>query len=170
MKNKNTKILILICCLIFLVVAVFTKGFGLFRGDEASPALERGGIMTIPLSEVSENAKWYEYNGRKFFTVKDSNGTIKTAFDACDVCYRQRKGYRQEGDDMVCNNCGLRFAINGLGTENKNPGGCWPGYLPNIIEGDNVVIKISDLVKNQQSRTQSLEEECDPETGFCPVL
>ena len=34
---------------------------------------------------------------------------------------------------MVCNNCGNKYPIDGLGTENKNPGGCWPGYLPSTV-------------------------------------
>ncbi|MFC2142961.1 DUF2318 domain-containing protein [Candidatus Aenigmatarchaeota archaeon] len=109
--------------------------------------------FTVPLSEVSENAKFYEYDSDgktiRFFAVKASDGTIKTAFDQCDVCYRSGKGYRQEGDNMVCNNCGNKYPIIGLGTENKNPGGCWPSYLPSKIEGDNVIIKKSDLDKGK---------------------
>ena len=109
--------------------------------------------MNIPLSEVTSNAKWYEYDlgGEKirFFVVKASDGIIKAAFDACDVCYRYKKGYRQEGDYMVCNNCGNRYPMVGLGTENKNPGGCWPGYLPNAVKGDNILIKKSDLENNR---------------------
>lgn len=107
------------------------------------------GFITIALSELSENAKWYEYNSKdvniRYFTVKASDGNIKTAFDECDICYRTRKGYRQEGNYMVCNNCGNIYPIIGLGTENKNPGGCWPGYLPSSVDGENVIIKISDL-------------------------
>ncbi|PIV65048.1 MAG: DUF2318 domain-containing protein, partial [Candidatus Nealsonbacteria bacterium CG01_land_8_20_14_3_00_12] len=146
---KNTKILVVFFCLIFLIVAIFTKGFGLFKSSQTNS----DGFVNIPLSEVTSNAKWYGYDlgGEKirFFVVKTSDGSIKTAFDACDVCYRYKKGYRQEGDYMVCNNCGNRYPMVGLGTENKNPGGCWPGYLPNIIQGDNVLIKKSDLENNR---------------------
>ena len=39
----------------------------------------------------------------------------------------------------------LSCIISGLGTENKNPGGCWPGYLPSAVEGDNLVIEKSDI-------------------------
>jgi len=67
----------------------------------------------------------------KYFVVEAEDGSVKTAFDACDVCYRSRKGYRQEGDDMICNNCGNHYPISGLGTKNLRGGGCWPGYLPN---------------------------------------
>jgi len=146
---KNTKILVVFFCLIFLIVAIFTKGFGLFKSSQTNS----DGFVNIPLSAVTSNAKWYGYDlgGEKirFFVVKTSDGSIKTAFDACDVCYRYKKGYRQEGDYMVCNNCGNRYPMVGLGTENKNPGGCWPGYLPNIIQGDNVLIKKSDLENNR---------------------
>lgn len=107
------------------------------------------GTISIPLNEVSESAKFYEYasNGAtvRFFAVKGSDGSVKTAFDACDVCYYSKKGYRQEGKYMICNNCGNRYPIDGLGTENRNPGGCWPSYLENSVVGDNVLIKKADL-------------------------
>jgi len=154
MKNKNNKIWILVLGLLFLVAAFFTKGFGLFKSNLASPETTNpAGFVSIPVSEITNSAKWYEYdsdrNKIKFFVVKASDGTIKTAFDACDVCYTEKKGYRQEGSYVICNNCGNRYPISGLGTENKIPGGCWPGYLPNVIEGDNVIIKKSDLENNQ---------------------
>lgn len=109
--------------------------------------------IRIPISEIREEAKWMEYNSGettiKFFAVKADDGSIKTGFDACDVCYGSRKGYRQEGRYMICNNCGNKYPINGLGTENKNPGGCWPGYLPNSVDGNEVIIKISDIEKGK---------------------
>jgi len=152
MKNKKT--LILVFCLIFLIAALLTKGFGLVKPSQTGSAgADADSLVNIPLSDITNKAKWYEYDfGEdkiRFFVLKTSDGSIKTAFDACDVCYRYKKGYRQEGDYMVCNNCGNRYPMAGLGTENKNPGGCWPGYLPNIIQGDSVLIKKSDLENNR---------------------
>jgi len=151
---KNTKILVVFFCLIFLIVAVFTKGFGLFGSNPTGPATTNpDSFVNIPLSDTTSNAKWYEYDTSgskiKFFAVKTSDGTVKTAFDACDVCYYAKKGYRQEGDYMVCNNCGNRYPVAGLGTKNKTPSGCWPGYLPSAVEGDNILIKKSDLENNR---------------------
>ena len=108
------------------------------------------GYLSIQLEEIGQQAKFLEYNANgttvKFFAVKAGDGSIKTAFDACDVCYSKKKGYRQEGSFfMVCNNCGKRFAIGSLGTENRNPGGCWPSYLPNKVEGSVILIKKADL-------------------------
>ena len=105
-------------------------------------------ITLIPELAASRIASAANAGGTKirYFAVKANDRTIKTGFDECDVCYRAGKGYRQEGEFMVCNNCGNRYPISGLGTENKNPGGCWPGYLPNYIEGDKIIIKQSDLI------------------------
>ena len=45
----------------------------------------------------------------KYFVMKSSDGVIRAAFDACNVCWREGKGYTQKDDFMVCNNCGRRF-------------------------------------------------------------
>ena len=117
--------------------------------SSGNPSGNSDAQFSIPLSEISSDAKWFEYDASgvkvRFFAVKAADGSIKTAFDACDVCYASHKGYRQEGDYMVCNNCGNKYPISGLGTENKNPGGCWPTYLPNTVSGNNVIIEKSDL-------------------------
>jgi uncharacterized membrane protein len=146
-----------IFAIVILALAIFTDGFGLFA-SAAAPSVtgnvvQSSGVFNIPLSDISETAKFYEYDSGgatvRFFAVKADDGTVKTGFDECDVCYRSGKGYRQEGKYMVCNNCGNRYPISGLGTENKNPGGCWPGYLPSAVDGDSLVINKSDLASGE---------------------
>ena len=83
-----------------------------------------------------------------FFVLKSADGVIRAAIDACDVCYAARKGYHQDGDDLVCNNCGLHFPSNRI---NEVKGGCNPSPLTRTVEGNSVVIKISDLVKDNQA-------------------
>ena len=104
--------------------------------------------IRIPLSDIGTCARFFSYDSNevdiKFFAVLGSDGDVHIAFDACDVCYVEKKGYTQVDDVMQCNNCGNEFPINVIGTE--NPGdGCWPSYLPMRIDGDDVIIKISDL-------------------------
>lgn len=105
--------------------------------------------IRIPVSEVSDQMTkhTYSYNGINinFFTVIGSDGEIRTAFDACDVC-GGHKGYRQQGADVVCNNCGRVFSIDSIGTENKG-GGCWPSYLEHDIVEGNVLVKKADLAR-----------------------
>jgi hypothetical protein len=104
--------------------------------------------LQIPTSEITTDAKWYPYDSDgveiRFFAVRSNDDEIHVAFDACDVCYEEKKGYRQENIQMVCNNCDQSFLIRRIGTDNEE-GGCWPSYLPITIEDDYVIIKISDL-------------------------
>ena len=138
----NKKVIIGIGILAIIVIAFMS-----FNKGSTGEVVGEGDVISIPLSEISEKAKFYESDGIKFFAIKARDGSIKTAFDACDVCYSSHKGYRQEGNNMVCNNCGNKYPISGLGTENLRGGGCWPGYLPSSVEGENLIIKVSDLEK-----------------------
>ncbi len=114
--------------------------------SEVSDAVEDS--VWISVSDVSETAGHYEYDSNgvrvKYIAVKGSDGQVRTAFDACEVCYRAKKGYSQQGNDLVCNNCGLKFRIDELGTKNKGQG-CWPAYLPHEVKDDKVYIKKADL-------------------------
>lgn len=105
----------------------------------------------IPLSSVSDTLSYYVYddNGVKinYFVVRGTDNEIKTAFDACEVCGGY-KGYRQEGGDVVCNNCGRHFKINDLGEKNRG-GGCWPAHIEHQIIDGNIMIKESELKKGR---------------------
>jgi uncharacterized membrane protein len=103
--------------------------------------------VRIPVSEISTKAKFFDYNTAdkrsvRFFVIKSSDGVYRAALDACDTCFHSKKGYRQEGDDMVCNNCGLKFHSALI---NEVAGGCNPIGVPRTIDGDQIVIKANDL-------------------------
>ncbi len=106
------------------------------------------GVVTIPVSKLTDGSvQFYKFEnaGKEitFFAVKAADGSYKTAFDACDSCYKSRKGYEQQGDKMNCKNCNQKFAINRLGP--NATGGCNPGYLPNQQNGTAISIKAYDL-------------------------
>jgi uncharacterized membrane protein len=112
-------------------------------GDGSSPAQ-----LSIPLSEVgSGQAKFYQYKTAggtpvRFFVIKSSDGVYRTAADDCVVCYREKMGYHQEGDDMVCNKCRKHFPSAYV---NEVTGGCNPDGIPRKIQGDKLLIATSDL-------------------------
>ena len=113
---------------------------------KGNPA-DTGQAIKFPVSTFNDGkARHYQYNSGeqniKFFVLKSSDGVIRAAFDACDVCWRAGKGYYQDGDEMVCRNCGRRFAS---ALVNEVQGGCNPAPLKRQIDGDNVVINISDI-------------------------
>jgi len=165
MKNKNKMgMLVLVLALGIMVTLSGCSDDKSPSGAAVLNTESKPAVFSIPLSDISEEAKFYEYDSDgetvKFFAVKASDGTIKTAFDACDVCGYAKKGYRQEGKNMVCNNCGNEYPIDGIGTENKQPGGCWPGYLPSKTEGDKLVIQNSDLGIEPSDLCTISESDC----------
>lgn len=106
------------------------------------------GTVTLPVAKLADGkAHFYkiEDGGKElaFFAVKSADGSIKTAFDACDACYKSKKGYEQQGDKMNCKNCNQKFAINRLGP--NATGGCNPGYLPHQVKGNTISITVNDL-------------------------
>jgi uncharacterized membrane protein len=129
--------------LLFSVVTVFAFSLGKYEKVKAA-----NGTITLSVEKLADGkARFYKFeDGGKeiaFFAVKASDGSVRTAFDACDACYRSKKGYEQQGDKLNCNNCNQKFAINRLGP--NATGGCNPGYLPNQLNGSTVSIKASDL-------------------------
>jgi uncharacterized membrane protein len=83
----------------------------------------------------------------RYFILKSSDGIIRSAFDACDVCWPAGKGYFQEGDHMVCRNCGRKFASILV---NEVKGGCNPAPLNRTIEDGKVTIQIKDLLDGKK--------------------
>ena len=95
------------------------------------------GDVTIPVAQVNDGkAHFYSYDAGgttvKYFVLADKNGKVRAALDACEVCFAQKKGYHQEGDTMVCNNCGKVFPSDQI---NVITGGCNPIPLDKTISG-----------------------------------
>ena len=121
---------------------------GVKDGAEAGGLPVRDGAVRLPVSTFDDGqARWYTYQADgvdiQFFVLKSSDGVIRAAFNACDVCFLDKKGYRQEGDEMVCNNCGQRFPSVLV---NEVRGGCNPSPLTRTVEGDEVVILVEDIL------------------------
>jgi hypothetical protein len=121
-------------------------------GHDPYPLVEAdGGAVRFPLSTFDDHkAHHYTYmhEGQpiEFFVLKSQDGIVRAAFNACDVCFDARKGYTQDGDHMVCNNCGRRFPADQI---NVVHGGCNPSPLTRVVEGDNLVIEVEEIVKGQ---------------------
>ncbi len=135
-----------------IVVAVAAGAF-LLLGQGAGPGLAtvkaENGYVRLPLKKVNDGqAHFFNYETARgkisFFVVKSVDGQLRAAFDACDVCYREKKGYSQSGDFMVCNNCGQQFRTDMV---NEVSGGCNPAPLARKIENDELLISQAELLK-----------------------
>ncbi|NLC18405.1 MAG: DUF2318 domain-containing protein [Clostridiales bacterium] len=134
MKNKNsTKKLVLsgLVAATLLVIALFAKMPGSSdtaknNGNRAKKVVD--GDIVIPVGEVTDEVRFYpaEINGIELeaLAVRASDGSIRTAFNTCQVCYSSGRGYyEQEGDNLVCQNCGNRFSMEQV---EISRGGCNP--------------------------------------------
>ncbi|MDR1068306.1 MAG: DUF2318 domain-containing protein, partial [Clostridiales Family XIII bacterium] len=79
-----------------------------------APEISAGESLVIPLTDISETAAFYPISvggtTMEVLAVKAPDGTIRTAFNTCEVCYDSGQGYyKQEGNVLVCQNCGNRF-------------------------------------------------------------
>jgi uncharacterized membrane protein len=141
---------IVVASLLILVMAGAAQAFWGFGGSDSVTA--QNGVVTIPVSEVADgNAHFYTYDAGgkdvKFFVMKSRDGVVRAAFDACDVCFGEKKGYSQDGDFLVCNNCGQRFHSSRI---NEVKGGCNPSPLARAFDSRNVTIKAADLVAGSE--------------------
>lgn len=107
------------------------------------------GMFVFPVQTFADGkARHYLYKHSdsewiRFFVVKSTDGVIRAAFDACDVCFRAKKGYVQQGDDMICINCGLKFRTDKI---NEVHGGCNPGALKRTVKDGNVIVTQQDAL------------------------
>ncbi|MDR0839231.1 MAG: DUF2318 domain-containing protein [Oscillospiraceae bacterium] len=115
------------------------------KGAPAAKTVTRDENLVIPLSDVSEKASFYpvEIGGTKLevIAIKAADGTVRTAFNTCQVCYGSGRGYyKQEGDMLVCQNCGNRFKADHVEVQS---GGCnpWPIFPEyKTVEDDSITV------------------------------
>lgn len=118
MEKKN----IILASIVVIALVIATQVF--FSGEDeekipVSTALSvtnENGDMEIPISNITEDATFYSYDEldskMEVIAVKASDGTIRTAFNTCQVCYDSGRGYYiQQGDQLVCQNCGNSFGM-----------------------------------------------------------
>lgn len=133
-KMDVKKIAIYASAAILLLVAVFALKFpgnsgnkGTTGSDNVAAKVKDKDIV-IQVKGITDKPAFYpaEINGTNMevIAVKASDGTIRTAFNTCQVCYNSGKGYyKVEGDELVCQNCGNRF---GMDDVEVTKGGCNP--------------------------------------------
>ncbi|WP_201765749.1 DUF2318 domain-containing protein [Treponema primitia] len=108
--------------------------------------------LVIPLGDLSATAQFYpvviEGVQMEVLAVKAPDGTFRTAFNTCQVCYASGRGYyKQSGNALVCQNCGNRFT---MGRVEVSSGGCnpvpiFPQYK--TVDSEKITISKDFLVK-----------------------
>jgi uncharacterized membrane protein len=127
---------------------------GQATGDGASAsqaeATPEGTDIVIPIADITDKARFYPTTvggtAVEVLAVKAPDGSIRTAFNTCQVCFDSGRGYYvQEGNVLVCQNCGNRFATDDV--EIKT-GGCNPVPIfdeNKIVTENTITIPVSTL-------------------------
>ena len=87
--------------------------------------------LVIQTAEITGNALFFpvDIDGVRMevLAVKAPDGSIRTAFNTCQVCYDSGRGYFvQTGTLLVCQSCGNRYRMSQVETQ---AGGCNPAPI-----------------------------------------
>ena len=110
----------------------------------AQVLVAQNGQVSIPLSELTDSSLHFytaDVNGTviRFLVIHKQNGDFAAALDACQIC--GTAGYRQEGQNVICRNCGAAIYIPSIGES----GGCNPIAVKSRVEGGQVIVDVSAL-------------------------
>lgn len=127
-KSKTNK-LVMISSTVFIAITIITLAF--FMNNKSpidGESVSTGGDISIIKDEVTSTAKFYPYNTddtyMEVIAIRATDGSVRTALNTCQVCYSSGRGYyEQDGDVLVCKNCGNRFTVDQI---EVIKGGCNP--------------------------------------------
>jgi high-affinity iron transporter len=111
----------------------------------ATALVAQNNQVRIPLAQLMDSSLHYytaEVNQAdiRFLVIHKSGGDYATALDACQIC--GAVGYRQEGQNVICRNCGAAIYIPSIGQS----GGCNPIAVNSRVENGEVVVDLSALL------------------------
>ena len=102
--------------------------------------------VRIPLTELTDSSLHFytaDVSGTvvRFMVIHKLNGDYVTALDACQIC--GRLGYRQEGQNIICRNCGASIYVPSIGER----GGCNPIPVKSTVAEGQVIVDLSALAQ-----------------------
>lgn len=136
-----------------IIVTLFCFGIPSAGSGASIPAPPSSAVVAHPLTHLDDGkAKHFQYktaNGKtiRYFIVKSPDGKVRAAFDACDVCWPSGKGYVQEGNFMICRNCGQKFPTSQV---NVVTGGCNPAALNRQTTKTHLILQVKDILEGQK--------------------
>ena len=122
------------------------------ESEGAVEATLADGNLQVAQASLGDQVAFIDYDSNgtamQVMLYKDADGTVHGALNTCQVCAGSPYAYfEQEGNEVVCQNCGNHFAVEAIGDVH---GGCNPVPLELSEDGDQVLIE-----------TESLDEQAD---------
>ena len=138
-----------------VVVIAAIIGFALAHRQGSAEAvavelLPPGGDVRLAATTFEDgHAHFYRQtttNGKQiqFFVINGTDGKIRAAFDACELCYKEHRGFRQAGSVMVCNYCRRTSSVMQIGSTPVRAD-CNPVPIESAVEGEHTLLKAASL-------------------------
>lgn len=133
-----------------VLAADYVLDGGLSRGRYERVRPDRAGEVTIDVGDLQkEEVRFFRFLNAgnqevRFFVARDRAGTVHSAFDANEICYKMKRGYRHEDGWMVCNKCDKAFRVTSV---NEGGGGCSPVPVPHHLDSERLVLHEEDLLR-----------------------
>jgi high-affinity iron transporter len=131
-----------------VVTLILTADFLYARTAAAPPETMKlnveNGLVRVPIEGIGDGSLHFfraDVSGTEesFMVIRKADGQWIAAIDGCMICGRH--GYKQEGTNAICRNCGAEIPLSTMG----QVGGCNPIAMPTDLEGGELVLKASDL-------------------------
>jgi uncharacterized membrane protein len=133
------------------VILMFTAEFVYARTAAAPPAATRlEGVderVSIPVTDLADSNLHYftaDSGGTllRFLVIRKGDGDYAVALDACQIC--GWSGYRQQGQNVICRNCGAAIYVPSIG----QAGGCNPVAVKARVEAGKVTVDLAALAES----------------------
>jgi uncharacterized membrane protein len=135
----------ILCILVVLSLAAeFVYARAADKPEPSKTLVAQNGQVVIPLSDLTDSSLHFysadvDNTVIRFLVIHQTNGDYAVALDACQIC--GALGYRQEGQNVVCRNCGASIYIPSIGEK----GGCNPIPVKSSVQGGEVTVDLSAL-------------------------
>jgi FTR1 family protein len=150
-RQRQSRWLVAAGATFVLVLLILTADFLYARTNEAPPDEKvlyvMDGVVRVPTDAIGDGALHFyraTVNGKpeSFMVLRRANGQWFAGIAGCLICGRH--GYRQEGAQAICRNCGAEIPLSQLGES----GGCNPIPVSTQLENGDLIIQASDLSQN----------------------
>lgn len=123
---------------------------------EVEGTLNEAGDLVINPEDIGDGATFFQLNVKDtdmaVLAVRAEDGTIRTAFDTCQICNGSPYAYfEQQGDKFQCQNCGNVYSRDMI---EKERGGCNPVPImaEEKTEADNEIIIPAKVLEDNAGR------------------
>ncbi|HTW22842.1 MAG TPA: Fe-S-containing protein [Candidatus Baltobacteraceae bacterium] len=135
----------ILCVLVIVSLAAeFAYAHAMNQPSPAKELTADNGEVRISLTDLTDQSVHFydaDVNNTeiRFMVIHQTNGNYAVALDACEIC--GWAGYKQEGQNVICRNCGATIYIPSIGEK----GGCNPIPVKSEVENGQVIVELSAL-------------------------